>query len=512
MHFSEKIPSAFIFILHISTLWRDVTALCPLRCKCDDDNLRVICDSSSLDVVPITLNPELRELHLSNNHIKGIMASFAVYRKLDYLDMSHNQLVTLGRNNFELQRHLKVLLLHRNMISSLQNETFRGLLSLEVLHLNENFLEEIPSGVFAPLSRLEKLDLSQNRISRITDHAFHGLKNLKTLLLRDNKLGVVPTQSFYKLESLLKLDLGLNSFRTLPETSFISLNNLEELILDGCGIRALDKGALKWLNSLLVLRLHDNELSDIPTDCLSEAVRLEELHFGQNPFKILKPFSFRGLRYLRKIEANGAQLFERIETQAFADNVNLERAIFNHNKNLKIIDHGAFDGLPNLRHLSFRGNAFRTFDSRLLAWDELEYFDVRDNPLTCNCSLLWLWNLLHTKNFTDRFKADSSRILCLAPEEVRGKILTEVTVDGLGCYDVEARRRLLIGIVAAAAVAGACLVMLAIRCRDRVAGLLKNKWNGGRKEPQYQKTNGEEETTVLPSGQLPLKLTPVTEL
>lgn len=506
-------PRIIVLLFYFMCLWSRVGGLCPIRCECNDESLRVVCNAANLDVVPITLNPELRELHLGNNHIKGIRASFSVYRNLEFLDVSHNQFVTLDTGNFVVLKHLKVLLVNRNMISTLQNDTFKGLNALKILHLNENFLDELPTRVFVHLENLELLDLSQNRIASIDEEAFYGLKNLKTLLLRDNKLTNIPSSSFRHISKLIKLDLGLNAFKDIPENSFSDLNGLQELSLDGCVIRAIQHGALKWLNSLLVLRIHDNELREVPTKALFDVIRLEELHIGQNKFQELKAKSFQRLKFLHTIEVNGCPVLEHIEKGTFADNTNLKRVVINHNKVLKHIQDGAFDNLPNVQHVSFRGNAFETLQYSLLPWDELQTLDVRDNPLVCNCSLLWLWKLLVTKNFSSvEGQSDITQVGCASPPGLKDRILSNLPADDLDCYSLDARRQIIIGIVVAAAVASAAIVMLGFRYRDKVAGVLKTKWGRGRKEPHYQKTSAEEESTILQAAQQSLKMTPVTEL
>ncbi|KFM66392.1 Leucine-rich repeat neuronal protein 2, partial [Stegodyphus mimosarum] len=514
MHKLRGSPRIIVLLFYFMCLWSRVTGMCPARCECNDEILRVICDSANLDVVPITLNPELRELRLSNNHIKGVRLSFNVYRNLEFLDVSHNQLVNLGKENFAVLEHLTVLLVNRNMISLLQNDTFKGLNALKVLHLNENYLDELPPKVFVHLESLELLDLSQNRIASIEPEAFYGLKNLKTLLLRDNQLTNIPSTSFQYISKLVKLDLGLNSFHDIPENSFSSLNNLQELSLDGCGIRVIQYGALKWLNSLLILRIHDNELSEVPTKALFDVIRLEELHIGQNKFRELKAKSFQRLKFLNKIEINGCPALQQIEKGAFSDNINLKAIVINHNKVLKHIQDGAFDNLPNIHHVSFRGNAFETFQYSLLPWDELQSLDVRDNPLVCNCSLLWLWKLLMTKNFSSfEGQSDATQVVCVSPPGLKDRILANLPEDDLDCYSMDTRRQLIIGVVVAGAIGSAVIIMLSFRYRDKLAGVLKTKWGRGRKEPQYQKTSAEEESTILQAtAQQSLKMTPVTEL
>ncbi|XP_064455665.1 leucine-rich repeat-containing protein 15-like isoform X2 [Ornithodoros turicata] len=516
MHCFQVSQHIIALLFYFACLWTVTLGRCPNKCLCDDESLRVVCDASSLDVVPITLNPGLKELNLVNNHIKSIMSSFSVYNSLIYLDVSNNQLVTLGRDNFKEQKELKVLLLHQNMISQLENETFNGLGKLETLFLNDNYIEDIPPDVFVPLKKLEKLDLSRNHLTKFNDFAFRGLENLKTLLLRDNKFVTIPSRAFVPLKGLLSLDLGMNSFANIPEEAFVSLKELSELSLDGCGFRTIQVGAFKTLSSLRTLRLHDNDLEEVPTRTFQDIPKLEVLNLGHNKFPRLRSKAFQYLRYLRTVEISGSLTLQAIDRGAFSENADIESVIMTHNPNFNYIDPAAFEALVQLKHINLRGNAFGRFDASLLDWDELKSLDLRDNPLVCNCSALWLWSLLRDRNSTTSpMTSETSLVRCGGgPSGLQEKFLRDLSAGDLGCYDADIRRQIIIGVVAAAAVSFAVIVLLGVRFRERVAGVLKSKWGSGSKEPQYHKTNGEDVDTTIchQAAHQPLKMVPVTEL
>lgn len=506
-------PHIIVLLFYFLCLWSHTTGFCPVQCECNDDSLTVTCDSANLNIVPITLNPELRQLHLSNNHISNIASSFRFYAYLDYLDISSNYLVTLDEDSFDALDRLKDLHLNHNNISVLQNDTFRSLKSLKALYLNANSLQSLTGELFKQLQNLEILELSQNKISYIDEKAFIGLKKLKKLLLHENELSVIPSTSFQYISSLDKLDLGLNSFKNIPENSFAFLNELQELSLDSCGIQIISNGAFKWLNSLNILHMDNNELSEIPTKAFFDVTKLQELHIGQNKFTNMKAKSFLRLKLLQTIVINDSPYLECIGKGVFLDNISLKTVTLNHNKLLKHIEEGAFDNLPNIKHISLRGNSFETFQLSLLPWNQLDFIDVRDNPLVCNCSLLWLWKLLVTKNYSSADGlSDTSQVVCVNPPELRDTILPNLLEVNLDCYTMDTKRQIVIGIVLAGAVASAAIIMIGFRYRYKVADVLKTKWGHGRKEPQYQKTCAEEENTILQTAHQSLKMTPVTEL
>lgn len=504
----QKLLGSPCIIVYFLCLWIQTSGYCPKQCDCNDQTLVVSCDSANLDIVPITLNPELRTLNLSNNFISSIGSSFRFYTYLEYLDISSNNLVALDKDSFVFP-HLIHLRLSSNNISVLENDTFKSLHSLTSLYLYDNSLQTLSSEMFKHLQSLEMLELSQNKISFIDERAFFGLTNLKTLLLRRNQLSAIPSLSFQYISKIQKLDLCLNSFKSIPENSFSVLNELKELLLDSCGIQLISHGAFKWLNSLTILSISNNEISEIPTKVFLDVLSLEELHIGQNKFTDIKPRSLLRLKHLHILVINDCPHLERIENGAFTDNVNLRTIIISHNKALRHIEEGAFENLPNIKHVSLQANAFQTFHPTLLPWDKLNSFDVGHNPLVCNCSLLWLWKLLVAKNDSS---TDSMQVVCANPPQLKDAILSSLPEVDLDCYALDTSRQIIIWIVLAGAVASATIVMVTFTYRDKVAGILKTKWGRGRKEAHYQKTCAEEENTILQTAHQSLKMTPVTEL
>ncbi|KFM63354.1 Leucine-rich repeat neuronal protein 2, partial [Stegodyphus mimosarum] len=484
---------------------------CPFRCICNEDTLTVWCDGAGLDVIPITLNPVLQELHLNSNKIKSIAASFTVYHHLHYLDMSQNLLTSLGSDNFAEQRELVVLHLNSNKISSLKSKTFVCLSSLKILRLDGNLISDIADDAFEPLHSLENLDLSRNRISTLSSSAFSGLINLKELYLRDNKLTRVPTESFQNIISLRSLDLGMNFMYVVPKNSFHYLRHLQVLSLDGCGIHIIETGAFLGLDSIVSLFLQDNELQNVPIDVLMDIPYLQELHVGRNKLQRLGPNDFRGLRSLRTITVNGEEELEVIENGTFADNHQLERLIISHNKILNFVEQGTFRGLENLRFLSLRGNQFTTFHEDMLSWDKLEVFDVRDNPLTCNCSLMWLWQLLKRENFTS-YNEDVTRVRCKNPPTVSDQLLTDIEPADLDCEGRSLKQILTIA-VTGAGVLLAVIVMLGFWHRYKYAAKQKSKL-GQSKRTLYQYGQNSENFSPILSQivQQPFKSPAIAEL
>lgn len=491
----------YLFILTGFFLVVSGLANCPQGCKCDDRTLIVNCGEGPLDVLPIALNPSIQRLVIKNNKIKTIDSSLQFYAELIYLDLSINHLFNIPARTFAHQKILEELHLNHNKIGSINNKTFIGLNSLTVLNLRGNFLDTIGYGVFSTLSKLEELNLGQNRISRIEIGAFDSLTNLRVLVLDDNQLSMVPSPTLAPLSNLAELFLGINSFRTIPAGAFEMLPHLTNLDLKGATLLNISLHAFRGLeNSLRQLELSDNRLQRVPTVHISELVRLEELSLGQNDFQIVSEGAFVGLKNLRRLEISGSMHLRKIQAGAFATNTNLESIIITSNKMLNEVQEGALSGLPHLKHVILRDNALTTLDEGLFPWAELHTIDLTDNPILCDCRILWLRNLLVLKNSSQLTNGQQeTTIYCHSPERLRAEPLVAISPTLLGCSHSTSRRQAMFGaLVVGSAATITALALLLYRYRRQLREIFKGRCTEsnqlGPKEREYQKTYYDEDS------------------
>lgn len=485
---------AAVFILTLSTPSYTLS-YCPMGCLCDDETLIVKCDEGHLDVLPIALNPSIQRLVIKNNKIKVIDSSIQFYAELNFLDLSYNHLFNIPAKTFIYQKKLRELHLSHNKISFIANSTFIGLSELVVLNLKGNFLDEIARGTFAFLTKLEELNLGQNRITRIDPSAFDGLTNLRVLYLEDNALTTVPTPSFGVLKSLAELNLGLNSFLTIPSGAFIDLSGLNQLGLKGAALYNISQDSFKGLDVLRILDLSDNRLKRIPTMELSTLKRLEQLSLGQNDFELIQEGAFIGMTNLRRIEISGSSKLKRIEASAFGANSNLEYLVISSNTDLAEVEEGALSGLPRLKQVILRDNALTTLAEGLFQWSDLEILDLSENPIRCDCQMIWLRNILLSKSNSSSHQ--DFPVICASPERLRRESLVMLTPEILGCSYSDSKRQAMIGalLVGCAAVMTA-LALVIFKYRRGIREILKGRWGNNalrRKEKEYQKTFSDEE-------------------
>lgn len=427
-------------------------AVCPNGCSCDDNTLVVSCVEAKFDVIPITLNPSIQRLILRYNRIRSVDASFQFYGELRFVDLSYNHLVSIPQSSFEAQKKLNELHLTRNKISSVNNATFLGLRQLTVLNLRGNFLEELGAKLFQNLLNLEELDLGENRLSKLHIDCFAGLSKLRVLYLDDNQLMSVPTPSLMQLSSLAELRVGLNAYSTLPDDIFRGLAKLSILDVSSSNLANISENAFRGLATLRSLSLTDNRFKVIPTRALTTLTRLEDLKIGQNLFSSLRHGDFTGLYNLKSLEVKGAPNLETIEAGSLSENRNLESLSFIGNKKFSQIESGALTGLPKLKTIVLRDNAFHTFSESLVNWAEMRRVDVSENPLECTCQVLWLRNLLLNREEPALAAAadpelstrgathhPTTQVLCSSPASLKDKSLRGLSNEELGCASSDAR-------------------------------------------------------------------------
>ncbi|ELK32048.1 Podocan-like protein 1 [Myotis davidii] len=288
----------------------------------------------------------LRELYLQHNQLtdSGLDATtFSKLHRLEYLDLSHNQLAAvpaglprtltvlhLGRNRIQQVEAarlrgaggLRYLLLQHNQLGAvgLPAGALRPLRGLHTLHVYGNRLERVPLALprrlrslvlphnrvaalgardLAATPRLAELNLAYNHLvsARVHHRAFRRLRALRSLDLAGNQLTRVPSGLPTGLHTLR---LQRNQLRALEPEPLAGLDQLRELSLAHNRLRVgdIEPGTWHELQALQVLDLSHNQLSFVPPD-LPEA--LEELHLQSNRISHVGPEAFLSTPSLRAL-------------------------------------------------------------------------------------------------------------------------------------------------------------------------------------------------------------------
>ncbi|XP_041419770.1 leucine-rich repeat and immunoglobulin-like domain-containing nogo receptor-interacting protein 2 isoform X2 [Xenopus laevis] len=396
---------------------------CPAKCECSAQHKSVSCHRRRLLTIPEGIPIETKNLDLSKNKLKSVNPEdFVSYPLLEDIDLSDN------------------------IISNVEPGAFNSHFNLRSLSLKGNRLKLVPIGVFTGLSNLTKLDISENKIVILLDYMFQDLHNLKSLEVGDNELVYISHRAFSGLVSLEQLTLEKCNLTAVPTDALSHLHNLYSLHLKYLSINVLPPFAFKRLFHLKILEISywplldlvpanslyglnltflsitNTNLSTIPYHALKHLIYLTHLNLSYNPIGIIETGVFSDLVRLQELHLVGAQL--------------------------RTIEPHAFQGLRFLRLLNVSQNLLETLEDNAFQYPKaLEVLCIDDNPLVCDCRLIWMLQrhpMLHFGSqqpmcsSTDNLKESSYKVLdaavlsfyytCKKPK-IRERELMQVLVD-----------------------------------------------------------------------------------
>uniref|UniRef100_A0A8B9PGZ0 Uncharacterized protein n=1 Tax=Apteryx owenii TaxID=8824 RepID=A0A8B9PGZ0_APTOW len=127
-------------LVFIVSVCGNASGMCPTACICASDI--VSCTNKNLSRVISSI----------------ITGSFSTTPNLKYLDLSSNNLKTLGSPLFQELRALEVLLLYNNQITQIESSAFGGLYKLQKLYLSYNLLSHFPLDLYVGKHKLTELE------------------------------------------------------------------------------------------------------------------------------------------------------------------------------------------------------------------------------------------------------------------------------------------------------------------------------------------------------------------
>lgn len=248
---------------------------CPPQCKCFSRRAEVVCNEVALTEFPsgslqknttmvtiqytnissitedhLSATPQLRELHLYNNHLRSLSSHLLRgVPHLHTLDLTENKLSELPVDVFS-HAPLSSLVLKNNQIEKVEAKWFPNNSNLTWLDVSGNLLTSIPASFLQKLPQLENLDVSNNRLDRIQSNVLRPLTKLERLNLQDNKLASLDAATFQSTSNIIYLFLSRNQLSKLPQDLFQGLTQLKVLSLDDNQLRHIPTGLLDPLTSL----------------------------------------------------------------------------------------------------------------------------------------------------------------------------------------------------------------------------------------------------------------------
>uniref|UniRef100_UPI0037E8AA4E leucine-rich repeat and immunoglobulin-like domain-containing nogo receptor-interacting protein 1-B n=1 Tax=Semicossyphus pulcher TaxID=241346 RepID=UPI0037E8AA4E len=380
-----------ILILMLGTVLSGSTTGCPSRCDCNGQERSVVCHRRRLAALPEGIPTETK-----------------------LLDLSKNRLKTVGPEEFINYPQLEELQLNENTISSIEPGAFSNLMNLRILGLRSNQLKLIQLGVFTGLTNLTQLDISENKIVILLDYMFQELYNLRALEVGDNDLVFISPRSFHGLSNLESLNIEGCNLPSVPTDALSHLHNLLSLRLRYLNVTVIRDYSFKRLYRLRVLEIsHMPALDTMTSKCLF-GLNLTSLSITNCNLTAIPYQAISHLRYLRFLNLSfnpihtveGNQLFNLQKLQAF----HLAGG------RLTAIEPYSFRGLNHLRVLNVSSNSLSTLEESVFhSVGNLETLALYDNPLACDCRLLWVFRRRWRLNF------NRQQPMCSSPEVVQGK-------------------------------------------------------------------------------------------
>lgn len=206
----------------------------------------------------ISLLNSLEYLDLSNNNLTAV--PLGLPRNLILLHLEKNSIQGIAANALTPIRNLEYILLHNNKLRSrfIHPSAFHGLKRLHTVHMYNNLLERVPRGL---------------------------PRRAKTLMLLHNLISEIARNDLITLYTLTELNLSYNRLTSakLHREAFRKLRLLETLDLSGNRLQTLPMGLPK---SLHVLKVKDNQMTEIPEGSLTGMSKLKELNVANNQLKL----------------------------------------------------------------------------------------------------------------------------------------------------------------------------------------------------------------------------------
>ncbi|XP_058121652.1 protein artichoke [Anopheles ziemanni] len=416
---------------------------------------------------------KLRLLKLNNNRLRAIPRDTFLNTRIEYLDLSNNQFAIWPATAFaDIGFTLRSIQFDNNILELLESYMFTSTQFLLELNLAGNLIKQIPEYAFANLNNLTVLDLSYNQLAMPVNfrELFINVPRLRVLALRSTGIYRLPSLA---LPQLASLDVAANNLQEIDSQE--ELYYLRELHIEENKITNLSNLLRNLPPALRVLDVSRNPIRKISFHDFTLSRRLEELFIED--IKIVNPDVFIKLHNLKKLRISAQhnfselvsklrglqELYVTIYDEHLGDGMFTARMHSNTKLNvveitgrrLVSISSNAFEGLARNHDLKLRIHntmvndlppgvfyalkyiprlsidlsdnmlaalAPDSFYPNASSWDAVGTrsviggLDVSNNPLQCECGLVWLGHWLR------RWLRETAQVNLIPKDEMKQMI------------------------------------------------------------------------------------------
>ena len=207
--------------------------------------------------------------------------------------------------------------------------------------------------------------------------------------------------------------------------SVLPLPSLSSLNLANNNLGRVEDQSFEALTRLQHLDLRSNSLIQVPSAALDPLhSSMETLLLGGNLFTVVERDALAGLEQLARLDVSGCPALQRVEAGALAGLPRLRQLSMANNSRLTELEAGAFGAQAGsaLEVVDLSNNGLTDLSAGLLPWARLVSLQVAGNPLHCDCSTLFLQEVIYTtvNNTSSRGGGGGMRVVrCWTPPSLR---------------------------------------------------------------------------------------------
>ncbi|XP_038070939.1 toll-like receptor Tollo [Patiria miniata] len=404
---------------------------------------------ASIESISFKDSPKLKTLDIAENSITDIPLNFFdLTTSIETVRLEGNSISAVHALTFWNLNDLQHIYMSKNNLTALETQAFYNLQSLKTLDLSGNFLQRVPNDALYNIPALQQLNLADNYLinfphlpfinrdalsptlyptkavtvdmqlnwlwcdcymfSLISDQEYidlfwpgaNLLANLRFKNYQELMCSMPPIlrgEALYDPRQMSLLNPSLASFSGFycPESCqcYTRCNDSMNITICNANLTRVPQNLSKDIN---VLSLADNGLSAVSSGTFVHMKALLEIDLSGNYITTIGEM-FRGMSSLTTIHL-GHNHIGAVTRGDFKGLTNLTFLDLQHNV-ISFIEPGSFSDLEKLQFLYLDHNLMPGLLSEVLnSIPSLRELRLDNNPLICDCDLMWLKEWLQTKD------------------------------------------------------------------------------------------------------------------